>query len=1301
MVVANTLKSHRLGEPLPRHSCWRSSLNASLTTPRTPPDTQPAEEPEERIRLLQEELRRRILVLDGAMGTLIQARRLDEDDYRGERFQDHSSPLMGSHDVLSLTRPDVLADIHRAYLEAGADLIETNTFVAQAISLADYGLAPWAREINREAARVARTTADRVWAESGRPRWVLGALGPTNRTASISPDVSDPAFRNVTFAELAEAYREQAEGLLEGGVDAFLVETAFDTLNAKAALFALGGLLAEHGLLHTPVMLSGTITDQSGRTLTGQTAEAFYNSVRHGVAGAFPDGRALWAPEEAQERVGLFTVGLNCALGAREMRPFLEELSEVAETWVSCYPNAGLPNAFGEYDESPETMAATVRDFAESGFVNLVGGCCGTRPEHVRALARAVEGLAPRQLPCHPELTRLAGLEPLTIGPDSLFVNVGERTNVTGSKRFRRLVEADDFETALEVARQQVESGAQMLDVNMDEGLLDSVGAMRRFLNLLASEPSVARIPFVVDSSRWEVLEEGLRCLQGKGVVNSISLKDGEEAFREKARLVRRYGAAVIVMAFDERGQADSSQRKVEICLRSYRILTQELGYPPEDVIFDPNIFAVATGIEEHNRYAIAFLEATASIKESCPHALVSGGVSNLSFSFRGSPALREAMHSAFLYYAIRAGMDMGIVNAGALPVYDEIPRDLLDAIEDVIFARHPDATERLTRLAEAYQGRESQKEEELAWRALPVGERLAHSLVQGIDEHIEEDVEQARLGSRRALDVIEGPLMDGMNVVGDLFGSGRMFLPQVVKSARVMKKAVAHLTPHLEAEKSEGEARSAGKILLATVKGDVHDIGKNIVGIVLQCNNYQVIDLGVMVPADKVLETARTERVDLVGLSGLITPSLDQMVHVASEMERLGMELPLLIGGATTSKVHTAVKIEERYSGPTVHVLDASRAVGVVGTLLDAAKKPDFLEGVREQYRDLRARHRARHEGSRLLSLAEARARPFSVDWSSYRPPLPMHTGVLAFPDYPLAELARFIDWTPFFQAWEIPGKYPQLLDDPDVGESARSLLADARRLLDRIVEEQLLAAHGVAGIWPAAAVGDDVEIYRDPTRKEVLAVAHFLRQQFDKKGRPDVSLADFLAPREMGLADHLGAFAVTAGAGLAELVERLQREHDDYAAIMAKALADRLAEAFAERLHQRVRSELWGYAPRDLELDSEALIGERYRGIRPAPGYPASPDHTEKRTLLGLLDAEKRAGVRLTESCAMLPGASVSGWYLSHPEAFYFGVGRIGRDQVEDYARRKGLERSEVERWLAPILAYEPEGQAVGAVG
>jgi 5-methyltetrahydrofolate--homocysteine methyltransferase len=1252
--------------------------------------TVPADAPT-RAALLHAELRRRILVIDGAMGTMIQSYRLSEDDYRGTRFAQHPKPLQGAHDVLSLTRPDVLLEIHGMYLDAGADLIETSTFNAQRISMADYGLEAHAREMNRAAARVARRAADEAWSRTGRPRWVIGCMGPTNKTASLSPDVSDPGYRNVTYQELVDAYREQAEGLLEGGADLLMVETVFDTLNAKAALFALSAL--GERLRDTPIMVSGTITDRSGRTLTGQTAEAFYNSMRHGAAGAFPDGRAPWAPEEARGRVGLISIGLNCALGAKEMRPFLEEIHGVAETWVSCHPNAGLPNAFGEYDESAEAMAAVMREFAESGFVNLVGGCCGTTPAHVRALVEAVEGLAPRVIPERPVRTRLSGLEPLTLGGDALFANVGERTNVTGSLKFRRLIESDDYEAALEVARQQVENGAQLLDVNMDEGLLDSVAAMRRYLNLLASEPGISRIPVVVDSSRWEVLEEGLRCLQGRGVVNSISLKDGEDAFREKARLVRRYGAAVIVMAFDELGQADSADRKVEICSRSYHILVDELGFPPEDIIFDPNIFAVATGIEAHDRYAMDFLEATRRIKQACPHVLISGGVSNLSFSFRGSPAVREAMHSAFLYHAIREGMDMGIVNAGALPVYDQIERELLVAVEDVLFARRADATERLTRLAEAHQGKEKRKEEELAWRAEPVGKRLTHALVQGIDDFIEADVEEARKQATRSLEVIEGPLMQGMSVVGDLFGAGKMFLPQVVKSARVMKKAVAYLIPFLEAEKTARDSGSAGKVLLATVKGDVHDIGKNIVGVVLQCNNYRVVDLGVMVPAERILETARAEEVDVIGLSGLITPSLDQMVHVASEMERLGMDLPLLIGGATTSKVHTAVKIEERYSGPTLHVLDASRAVGVVGSLLDPARREAFVGRTREEYRGIREQQRGRREKTPLLPLAEARARRFPVDWRGYQPPRPTFTGARAFDAYPLEELAAVIDWTPFFQAWELPGKHPDILDDPLVGSQARALLADAKVLLDEIVRGKLLTARAAVGFWPAASTGDDVQLYAGDTL-EPLATACFLRQQFAKEGRPDVCLADFVAPHGSGVQDWLGAFAVTAGVGVDALVARFQAEHDDYRAILSKALADRLAEAFAERLHQRVRAELWGYAPGDLELSNEELIAERYRGIRPAPGYPACPDHTEKGTIFGLLNAEQRAGIQLTESYAMLPTAAVSGWYFSHPDAFYFGVGRVGSDQVADYARRKGMDVAEAERWLGPSLGYDPEG-------
>ncbi len=1268
-------------------------MNSDGPSPETGHQPWSSLAPEARIARLRAELSKRILVLDGAMGTLIQDRRLSEADYRGERFRDHPADLQGAHDVLALTRPDLLEELHRAYLEAGSDLVETNTFTSTSISLADYGLAEHAREINEAAARAARKAADAVAAATGRPRWVAGSIGPTNRTASLSPDVADPGFRNVTFRELADAYREQAEGLLDGGVDLLLVETVFDTLNAKACLYALSGVLAERGL-STPVMVSGTITDQSGRTLTGQTAEAFWNSMRHGVAAAFPDGRPPWRVH-GDSSTGLFSFGFNCALGAKQLRPYVEEASGLADCWLTVHPNAGLPNELGGYDETPETMAALVRDYAEAGFVNVVGGCCGTGPDHIRAIAAAVEGLPPRTVPEPPRRMRLSGLEPLVIGPDSLFVNVGERTNVTGSRRFRRLIEADDYPTALDVARQQVEGGAQILDVNMDEGLLDSAAAMRTYLNLLAAEPDIARIPVMVDSSKWEVIEEGLECLQGKGVVNSISMKEGEDAFREAARACRRHGAAVVVMAFDEEGQAATVERRVEVCGRAWDILVDDLGFPPEDVIFDPNVFAVATGIEEHDRYALDFIEATKRIKARCPGALVSGGISNLSFSFRGSPEVREAMHAAFLFHAIKAGLDMGIVNAGALPVYDEIPPDLLEAVEDVLFVRRPDATERLTRMAEERQGKERRSEEDLAWREKPVRERIVHALVHGIDAFVEEDAEAARADSARALEVIEGPLMDGMNVVGDLFGSGRMFLPQVVKSARVMKKAVAYLIPFIEEEQKPGESRSAGHVLLATVKGDVHDIGKNIVGVVLQCNGYEVTDLGVMVPAERILEEATARNVDAIGLSGLITPSLDHMVHVAKEMERQGFRLPLLIGGATTSRTHTAVKIEPQYHGAVVHVLDASRSVGVVSQLLDPARRDGFLEGVRGEYAELRERHAARGERTTLLSLEEARRRKVHGDWEAYEPPRPASPGVHAFDPVPLEEIVPWIDWTPFFQAWELRGaKYPDILDDPAMGTEARKLLDDARRLLDRIVEEELLTAKAVVGLFPAGSEGDDdVVVWADEARTERRATLHFLRQQFDKPGRPDACLADFVAPVGSGREDWIGAFAVTAGHGSEALARRFQEKHDDYSAILSRALADRMAEALAERMHAKVRRELWGYAPGE-ELDNASLIAERYRGIRPAPGYPACPDHTEKRTLFSLLDAEARAGITLTESCAMLPAAAVSGWYLAHPASFYFGVGRIGEDQAADYAARKGMAVDDVERWLAPSLGYEPAG-------
>jgi 5-methyltetrahydrofolate--homocysteine methyltransferase len=1225
----------------------------------------------DRTRALRTALARRILILDGAMGTMIQSYDLAEEDFRGERFARHPQDLRGNNDLLSLTRPDVIEAIHRAYLDAGADILETNTFNAQAISQADYGTEDAVREMNLAAARLARGAADAVTAQTpDRPRFVAGILGPTNRTGSMSPDVNDAGFRNVTFDQLASAYRTQAEALLDGGVDLLMVETVFDTLNCKAALFALLELLAARGV-DVPLMVSGTITDLSGRTLSGQTVGAFWNSVRH---------------------ARLLSVGLNCALGAEQLRPYLEELAGIADVPVSCHPNAGLPNAFGGYDQQPAAMAALIREFAESGFVNFVGGCCGTTPEHVRAIANAMAGLPPRRVPEIAPFTRLSGLEALTIRPDSLFVNVGERTNVTGSARFARLIKDDDYEAALEVARHQVENGAQVIDVNMDEGMLDSRAAMERFLRLIAAEPDISRVPVMIDSSRWEVLETGLKNLQGKGIVNSISLKEGEDEFLSRARTIRRYGAAVVVMAFDERGQADTVERKVEICARAYRLLTERVELPPEDIIFDPNIFAVATGIAEHNAYAIAYIEACRAIKRALPRALVSGGVSNLSFAFRGSPAIREAMHSAFLYHAIDAGMDMGIVNPGQLAVYEDIPPELLTAVEDVLFDRHPEATERLTALAERYRGVTAETKADAAWRGLPVAERLKHALIEGILDHIEPDTEEARRHFGRPIDVIEGPLMDGMNVVGDLFGAGKMFLPQVVKSARVMKKAVAYLVPFLEAEQQRtGGITKAGKVVLATVKGDVHDIGKNIVGVVLGCNGYEVVDLGVMVPAQKILETAREEEADVIGLSGLITPSLDEMVHVAREMTRQGLDLPLLIGGATTSRAHTAVKIAPAYQGPTVHVLDASRGVGVVQQLLSRDKRAAFLGDVAAEYARIRERHGQREAEKVILPLEEARRRKLVIDWGDHVPPVPRRLGIQVFDDYPLDELARYIDWTPFFRTWELAGRYPAILHDPAVGEQARALFADAKHLLHRIVAERLLRARAVIGLFPASAVGDDVELYATEDRGRAVGAMHALRQQFEKPpSRPNLCLADFVAPRG-GPPDYLGAFAVTAGIGLDALCTAFEADHDDYASIMAKALADRLAEAFAERLHQRVRAEFWGYAP-DERLDNDALIAERYAGIRPAPGYPACPEHTEKRTLFALLDAPANAGMTLTESCAMLPTASVSGWYLAHPAAHYFGVGRIGRDQVEDYAARKGMTVEEAERWLSPNLAYTP---------
>jgi len=1231
---------------------------------------------QERTAALRRALGVRILVLDGAMGTMIQGRALAEEDFRGARFAAHPVPLKGNGDLLTLTRPDVVEAIHRAYFEAGADIVETNTFTANAIAQADYRTGDVVREMNVEAARLARRVADEFTArEPGRPRWVAGILGPTNRTASLSPDVNDPGFRAVTFTELAAAYADQAEGLLDGGVDLLMVETVFDTLNCKAALFALRDVLERRGL-EVPLMVSVTITDKSGRTLSGQTLEAFWHSVRH---------------------AGLFSIGLNCALGARELRPYVEELSRIADVPVSCHPNAGLPNAFGGYDQSPEEMAALLREFAASGFLNIAGGCCGTTPAHIRALAGAVAGLPPRTVPSLPPGTRLAGLEPLTIRPDSLFVNVGERTNVTGSSRFADLIKGGDYAAALEVAREQVENGAQAIDVNMDEALLDSAAAMRSFLNLVAAEPDIAKVPVMIDSSKWEVIETGLQCLQGKGIVNSISLKEGEAAFLERARRIRRYGAAVVVMAFDEQGQADTYERRVAILTRAYRLLTEQAGCQAEDVILDPNVFPVGTGMAEHAGYAIDFLRACRTIKETLPRALVSGGVSNLSFSFRSNAAVRRAMHAVFLYHARRAGMDLGIVNPGQLTVYDDIPADLREAVEDVLFNRREDATERLIALAEGVRG-ERRAAETAQWRGWPVERRLAHALVEGILEHIESDTEEARRARPGAIDVIEGPLMDGMNVVGDLFGAGKMFLPQVVKSARVMKKAVAYLVPFIERERAAGGERAAAKshgtIVLATVKGDVHDIGKNIVAVVLRCNGYEVVDLGVMVPAATILEIARSSGADAIGLSGLITPSLEEMVHVAKEMEREGFTLPLLIGGATTSKVHTAVRIEPQYRGPTVHVLDASRGVTAVSSLLSRARRDAYIAGVRAEYARLREEHASRRAEARLVSLEEARRNKLALPWSGYCPPQPAAEGVRVLDDYPLTELLGTVDWTPFFAAWELKGRYPDILDDPGAGTEARRLLTDARRLLERIVSERRLRARAVIGLFPANSVGDDdIEVYADRGRRRVLAVLHHLRQQMERPpGRPNLCLADYIAPRDTGLPDWIGAFAVSAGLGVDELCVEFERQHDDYSAILTKALADRLAESLAERVHQRVRTELWGYAAGEA-LDNAALIAERYVGIRPAPGYPACPDHTEKAALFSLLDATARAGIRLTESYAMWPGASVSGWFFSHPEARYFGLGRIGRDQSADYARRKGVDLRSMERWLAPTLGYDPD--------
>jgi 5-methyltetrahydrofolate--homocysteine methyltransferase len=1232
----------------------------------------------ERIDLFHRLLTERILVLDGAFGTMVQQERLAEADYRGERFRDSPRDLKGNNDILCLTRPETVLDIHRRYLAAGADVIETNTFNATAPPQSDYGTEGIVNELNRVAAALARRAADEAAAQSGRPRWVAGAIGPTNRTASLSPDVNDPSKRNTSFDELVATYVDATRGLIEGGVDLLLVETIFDTLNAKAALFAIRRVLDELAL-NLPLIISGTITDASGRTLSGQTLEAFLNSIRH-----------------ARPTI----IGLNCALGGRQLRPYVEELATLSETYVCAYPNAGLPNAFGEYDETAEETAELIREFAESGFVNLVGGCCGTTPEHIERIRFAVEGLAPRRLPALERRCRLSGLEPLNIGPDSLFVNVGERTNVTGSAKFRRLIEANDYAAALDVARQQVASGAQMIDVNMDEGMLDSEAAMTRFLNLVASEPDIARVPVMIDSSKWSVIDAGLKCTQGKSVVNSISLKEGEAVFLEHARACRAYGAAVVVMAFDESGQADSVARKVEICRRSYDLLTGTVGMPPEDIIFDPNVFAVATGIEEHDRYALDFIEATAAIREACPHSHVSGGISNVSFSFRGNDSVREAMHAVFLYHAIRAGLTMGIVNAGQLAIYEQIPADLKELVEDVILNRRADATERLLEAAARFKGEPGAKKvEDLAWRSWPVGQRLEHALVKGIDEFIVADTEQARLAAQRPLDVIEGSLMDGMNVVGDLFGAGKMFLPQVVKSARVMKKAVAHLVPFIEEEQKAGGGarRSNGRIVIATVKGDVHDIGKNIVGVVLQCNNFEVIDLGVMVSCERILETARREQADIIGLSGLITPSLDEMVHVAREMQRQGHDKPLLIGGATTSPAHTSVRIAPQYTGPVIYVKDASRSVGICQQLVSREARAALAARLDIEHAERRERHAGRNARGSTTALRDARANRTPIDWMRCTPPVPRFIGTRVIEDQSLEELTRYIDWMPFFNAWEFSGRFPNILTDPKVGEQASNLYADARQMLTRLIRERWLSARSVFGIYPASRIADEtVAVYPDPDGAGGSLELQFLRQQKAKADdQPHRSLADFIAPRDSGREDYIGAFAVTAGHGIEPHIERFERAHDDYSSIMLKALADRLAEAFAERLHERVRREFWGYAP-DERLTNEQLIREEYRGIRPAPGYPACPDHTEKATLWRLLDAEARAGIRLTESYAMYPTAAVSGWYFSHPDAGYFAVGKIGADQVADYAARKGIAIEDAERWLAPNLGYEREQRA-----
>src|SRR4051812_33754609 len=1228
--------------------------------------------------VLKKLLSERIVILDGAMGTMIQSYKLDEAGYRGPRFKDFTRDLKGNNDLLTLTQPQIIREIHAQYFAAGADVIETNTFNSTRIAQADYALEDLVHELNFEAAKLARSVADEFESKDAQPRFVAGALGPTNRTASISPDVNDPGFRNVTFDELVETYTEAIDGLVKGGAVLLLVETIFDTLNAKAALFAIDQYFDTHGG-KLPVIISGTITDASGRTLSGQTTEAFWNSMRH-----------------AQP----LAIGLNCALGAQLMRPYIEELSKVADTNVSAYPNAGLPNPLAEtgYDETPAYTASLIKEFAQSGFVNLVGGCCGTTPAHIKAIADAVRGIAPRQIPAVEKRTRLSGLEPLNIGDDSLFVNVGERTNVTGSKAFARLILAGDYAAALSVARQQVENGAQVIDINMDEAMLDSKAAMTTFLKLIAAEPDISRVPVMIDSSKWDVIEAGLKCVQGKCVVNSISMKEGEEEFVKHAKLARRYGAAVVVMAFDTKGQADTLERRRDISKRSYDILVNDVGFLPEDVIIDPNIFAIATGIEEHSNYGKDFIAATQWIRENLPYAKVSGGLSNISFSFRGNDGVREAIHTAFLYHAVKAGLTMAIVNAGQIGVYDEIPKDLLEHVEDIIFNRRPDAAERMVKFAETVKTGGKAQVEDLEWRKGTVEARLTHALVRGITDFVVEDTEEARQkmeqSGGRPIQVIEGPLMDGMNVVGDLFGAGKMFLPQVVKSARVMKQAVAHLIPYIEAEKAKsGDSRPKGKIVLATVKGDVHDIGKNIVAVVLQCNNYEVVNLGVMVPWTKIAQVAREEKCDIIGLSGLITPSLEEMAHNAREMEREGFNIPLLVGGATTSRTHTVVKIAPGYHGPVIWVPDASRSVSVCSNLLSDELREGYLADVKAEYARIKTQHENKAGPGPMLKLAEARANGLKTDWRACAPPVPSFIGLKHLKNYSLAEIAEHIDWAPFFQTWELAGSYPKILDDEVVGVEARKVLADGEAMLKKAIEGKWLTANAVFGIFPANSVngGDDVEIYADEKRDRVLMTWHNLRQQNIKPtGRPNLCLGDFIAPKESGVKDYIGAFAVTAGIGIDKRVKAYEDRHDDYNSIMLKAIADRLAEAFTELLHKRVRREFWGYA-KDETLDNMALIGEQYRGIRPAPGYPACPDHTEKGPLFDLLRAPE-IGITVTESYAMLPASSVSGFYLAHPESQYFAVGKLARDQVEDYARRKDMSIADTERWLAPYLAYEP---------